>query len=277
MNLPSNSNCDPYWEQADWLPPWYILDQWCQQDARCRQAKQQALFSACEHGIVFYRRNDGKDFDDPVHELSARGILLIDRASFSQWAEQIEGSSPVAVRPPPRPVYPVWASPDAYQFDESQWKWIPSSAPTSTASPIVAITAPLVGEPVLVSDESDSASEAAEVQTIPDDDIYPSDSELQERGVTTEQIIAAFVVKPDRRENDKWWRDRLSNTPRYKKLQSALVQKGKPSRGGQRFPSWWRPDLIASWLFRSGHMPQHRALGVLSKKFPDWAHSVDFL
>ena len=81
MNIQSNAACDPYWEHADWLPPWYILDQWCQQDDRCKQAKQQALFTACEKGIVVYRRNDGKDFDDPVHELSRRGILLIDRAS----------------------------------------------------------------------------------------------------------------------------------------------------------------------------------------------------
>jgi len=92
MNIQSKAACDPYWEHADWLPPWYILDQWCQQDDRCKQAKQQALFSACEKGIVFYRRNDGKDFDDPVHELSRRGILLIDRASFTQWAEPVEGN-----------------------------------------------------------------------------------------------------------------------------------------------------------------------------------------
>jgi hypothetical protein len=154
---------------------------------------------------------------------------------------------------------------------------VPNRAPTSTASPIAAITAPPADDPVLGSEESNTVSDVPEVETTPDDDIYPSDAELRERGVTTEQIIAAFMVKPDRHENDKWWRDRLSNTPRYKKLQSALIQKGKPSRGGQRFPSWWRPDLIASWLFRSGHMPQHRALDVLSKKFPDWAHSVDYL
>jgi len=32
MNIQSNAACDPYWEHADWLPPWYILDQWCHQD-----------------------------------------------------------------------------------------------------------------------------------------------------------------------------------------------------------------------------------------------------
>jgi len=279
MNIQSNAACDPYWEHADWLPPWYILDQWCQQDDRCKQAKQQALFTACEKGIVFYRRNDGKDFDDPVHELSRRGILLIDRASFTQWAEQVEGKSPVDVPPQARPAYPVWASPDAYRFDESQWKWIPDSAPTLPAPQISVITAPFDGEPVLISDasDSDSVSDAAQVEAKPADDIYPSDAELRERGVTTEEIIAAFMVKPDRRENDKWWRDRLSNTPRYKKLKAALVQKGKASRGGQRFPSWWSPALIASWLFRSGHMTQRRALDVLAKKFPDWAQHPDFL
>jgi|GEM_PF-5058306 len=25
MNWP-NDTCDHYWEHADWLPPWYILD-----------------------------------------------------------------------------------------------------------------------------------------------------------------------------------------------------------------------------------------------------------
>jgi hypothetical protein len=211
--------------------------------------------------------------------LSRRGILLIDRASFTQWVEQVEGKSPVDVPAQPRPAYPVWASPDAYRFDEGQWKWIPGSVPTLTAPQISAITAPFDGEPVLISDasDSDSVSDAAQVETKPADDVYPSDAELRERGVTTEEIIAAFVVKPDRRENDKWWRDRLSNTPRYKKLKAALVQKGKASRGGQRFPSWWSPALIASWLFRSGHMTQRRALDVLAKKFPDWAQHPDFL
>lgn len=277
MNLPSNATCDPFWEHADWLPPWYILEQWCQQDDRCRQAKQQALFSACERGIVFYRRSDGKDFDDPVHELSRRGILLIDRASFTQWAEQVEGKSPVDVHPQPRPAYPVWASTHDCRFDERQWKWVPNSATPPTLPTAAAINAPQADAPILISDASESASDAAEVDTKPDDAIYPSDAELRERGVTTEEIIAAFMVKADRCENDKWWRDRLSNTPRYKKLESALVQKGKPSRGGQRFPSWWRPDLIASWLIKEGHMPRQRVLAALSKRFPDWEHSADYL
>lgn len=27
MNWP-NYPCDPYWDEADWLPPWYILERW---------------------------------------------------------------------------------------------------------------------------------------------------------------------------------------------------------------------------------------------------------
>ena len=36
------TTCDPYWEGADWLPPWYILERWCQRDEACIQAKLQA-------------------------------------------------------------------------------------------------------------------------------------------------------------------------------------------------------------------------------------------
>lgn len=79
-----NHPCDPYWDEADWLPPWYILDRWCQRDEACIQAKQQALLSACERGEVQYRRSDGKTYDDPVHELSSRGKLLIHRQSFNR-------------------------------------------------------------------------------------------------------------------------------------------------------------------------------------------------
>ena len=112
MTFPPPSSCDPYWEHADWLPPWYILDQWCQQDARCRHAKQQALLSACERGEIDYRRSDNKTFDDPIHELSSRGILLIDRNSFDAWATTVDGKSPLPTsnRPvvvAPRPVWPM--------------------------------------------------------------------------------------------------------------------------------------------------------------------------
>jgi hypothetical protein len=52
MNWLPNDPCDPIWEHADWLPVWYLLDRWCRQDARCHQAKQQALLSACERGEI---------------------------------------------------------------------------------------------------------------------------------------------------------------------------------------------------------------------------------
>lgn len=91
---PPDNACNRYWDDADWLPPWYIFDHWCQQDTQCRQAKQQALFSACERGEVNYRRSDGKTFDDPVHELSARRLLLIERESFETWVSGLEGKIP---------------------------------------------------------------------------------------------------------------------------------------------------------------------------------------
>lgn len=87
MNWP-NDTCDHYWEHADWLPPWYILDRWCQRDDRCRQAKYEALLSACERGEVGYGRRDSKDFDDPVRELAERRIPII---------EQLVGTSETAL------------------------------------------------------------------------------------------------------------------------------------------------------------------------------------
>jgi hypothetical protein len=110
INWP-NHPCDPYWDEADWLPPWYILERWCQRDEACIQAKQQALLSACERGEIQYRRSDGKTYDDPVHELSSRGKLLIHRQSFNQWCTALEGKTPLAGGLPPVPAAPVptWA------------------------------------------------------------------------------------------------------------------------------------------------------------------------
>lgn len=103
MNWPKDT-CDHYWEHADWLPPWYILDRWCQRDDRYRQAKYEALLTACERGDVKYGRRDGKGFDDPVRELAERRILTIERISFDAWAIRLEGQSPLAA--PPRPMAP---------------------------------------------------------------------------------------------------------------------------------------------------------------------------
>jgi hypothetical protein len=295
MNWPNNT-CDPIWEHADWLPPEYILDRWCQQDARCRYAKQQALLSACERGEVYYRRSDGKTFDDPIHELSARGILLIDRDSFVAWVTAIDGQSPLPARPPAQPPYPGWAPPGAYRFDEEQWDWVPVT-PLVRSSPPAQPTntpPPPFDPPEWVREmyAADAKAAAASVEASPVDsapeaiadvadekpsyDTYPSEAELRKLGVPADEIVAAFQVEDTRHKNEKWWRERMGNVSRANKsLGEALVQKGLPNRGAERYPSWWRPDLVARWLVEAGHLGSYKVAPVLRKEFPKWAKLFD--
>jgi hypothetical protein len=82
-----------------------------------------------------------------------------------------------------------------------------------------------------------------------DYDSYPSEAELRKLGVPTREIIEAFKVHFDPEQNERWFRERMSNIKRANKgLAAALVQKGLPSRGAQHFHSYWRPDLVAAWL-----------------------------
>lgn len=295
MNWPNNT-CDPIWEHADWLPPEYILDRWCQQDARCRYAKQQALLSACERGDIYYRRSDGKTFDDPIHELSARGILLIDRDSFVTWVTAIEGQSPLPARPPAQPPYPGWAPPGAYRFDEEQWNWVPVTPPVTPTPPAQPTNTPpppfdppkwgkemyaaeaKVAAASVEAPPADSApEEIAEVaDEKPSYDTYPSEAELRELGVPADEIVAAFQVEDTRHKNEKWWRERMGNVSRSNKsLGEALVQKGLPNRGAERYPSWWRPDVVARWLIDAGHLGSYKVAPILRKEFPKWAKLFD--
>jgi hypothetical protein len=296
MNWPNNT-CDPIWEHADWLPPEYILDRWCQQDARCRYAKQQALLSACERGDVYYRRSDGKTFDDPIHELSARGILLIDRDSFDAWATTVDGQSPLPSRPRKKPPYPGWAAPGTYRFDEEQWEWVPVSSPPPVTPPAQSTDSPprrpgpppawvlemraAEAKPVAISvDEPPADAGPEEVAEGSDEkpnyDTYPSEDELRKLGVPADEIVAAFQLEDTRHKNEKWWRERMGNVSRANKsLGEALVQKGLPNRGAERYPSWWRPDLVARWLIDTGHLGSHKVAPVLRKEFPKWAKLFD--
>ncbi len=300
MNWPTN-NCDPYWEHADWLPPWYILDHWCQQDARCRQAKQQAMLSACERGEINYRRSDGKTFDDPIHELVSRGILLIDRDSFDAWATTVDGMSPLPARPRKQPPYPGWASPGTHRFDEDQWDWVPVTPPIRATPPAPPTdTPPLPFDPpewvkeMRAADAKDASASSLSAASAdeedddwdedfvspadakPDYDTYPSEDELRKLGVPTDEIISAFQVEETRHQNEKWWKERMGNVSRANKsLGEALVQKGLPNRGAERYPSWWRPDLVARWLIDAGHLGSYKVAPVLRKEFPKWAKLFD--
>lgn len=80
--------CEQYWELADWVPVNVLIDEWCKSDKVCKEAKQAAIFSACEKGYINYRRSDGKTWDDPVYEIWARGLLLIEKKSFFDWVSK---------------------------------------------------------------------------------------------------------------------------------------------------------------------------------------------
>ena len=107
---------------------------------------------------------------------------------------------------------------------------------------------------------------------------YPSEAELRKLGVPTQEIIDAFKVRSDPKENAQWFRERMSNIKRANKgLAAALVQKGLPSRGMQHYSSYWRPDLVAAWLVSKGHMSRHRVIHILQTRFPEWADLADYL
>jgi hypothetical protein len=83
------SNCSHVWAEANYVELGAALDYWCEGDPRCRMAKQQAILSACENGVVNWIRADGRTFEDHVRELAARNLVLIERASFETWAAAI--------------------------------------------------------------------------------------------------------------------------------------------------------------------------------------------
>jgi len=257
-----NSICDRYWDAADWVPPYYILDHWCHGDTECMHAKFQALLSACDRGEVSYRRSDNKTFDDPVHELHARRILLINRASFDQWCVRLEGKSPLPAvtlkpAPPPEPVVqrPTWLD------DADDWPNTSSASRPSWADQINS-SAKQADNP------THKATEVPAVESPPF--IQRTERELRRLGVPANEIISAFRVKHDEANNRQWWNERFSNATRYKKVLKARIQKGQASRGDQHFPSWWNPQELAAWLIDEHHMPRERVVLACERAFPEY-------
>lgn len=249
-----NDTCDHLWGEADWLSPLHILDCWCRQDARCRQAKEQALLSACERGDVRYRRSDGKTFDDPVDELLARNILLIERASFEDWVVVVDGKSPlqassrpVTVKLPPRPAWAneSWVAPSQH----------PRPEPSTNASVAVEIKA-------APSEEVESESVVVDLSATRSNNIPPASSSA---------IIKAFRVKEKESENSEWWDVRLRDAKRYQLLDARI------SKGRLKTPSYWRPDLIAFWLVEKNHLSSKTVKHIVLLHFPEWADTMDYL
>ena len=254
----SSFDCTPYWDEADWLLPLYILERWCRGDEVCMQAKLQAMLSACERGEVNFRRSDGKTFADPIHELFKRGKLLIERKSFNQWCIKLEGKSPLAgsaSRPNiPTPPMPSWAR-----------EWIQDADGPASGGKSSKSSGSGLGKPVSNSNvrlDSQQSEIAAGNLT---------DSQLRKLGAPSDEIVEAFRMSLDARENSDWWRQRMSNAKRNKKLLQARVRAGKSSEGDQRIQSWWDPMLIASFLIEGGHMPPSKAVRILDESFADFA------
>lgn len=83
------SECARYWNLAHYFPFNDAINYWCEGDAQCGIAKSNALMSAVEDGLVKYRRADGADYPDSVYTLQRRGLLLIERDSFLEWAKSV--------------------------------------------------------------------------------------------------------------------------------------------------------------------------------------------
>lgn len=250
MNWPTDP-CDTYWEHADWLPPWYLLDRWCQRDERCRQAKYEALLTACERGDLKYGRRDGKDFDDPVRELAQRRILLIERHSFDAWATRLDGQNPLSLPPralPPLPPTPAWATAQVATHPNGP-------SPAQEDAPSVAL-APAPAN--AAAEPPDSESVTSTLPPPPTGDV-PSD-----------EIIAAFPVLADETANRKWWKERMREAKDY-----GLTE-ARTFAGRLREQSRWQPHIIAFWLVEKGHMKAKVVKRILTRSFPDWADGVDY-
>lgn len=88
-------DCGHIWAESDYIELNAALDYWCEGDARCRLAKQQAILSACEMGLIAWSRADGKPFDDSVRELASRQLVLIERKTFETWAAAVDQKIPL--------------------------------------------------------------------------------------------------------------------------------------------------------------------------------------
>lgn len=79
-----------------------VINYWCElsghTDTKCREAKRAAICSAVDAGKVYYRRLDGKPYNDDIYRLASAGQLLIERKSFDAWAKQFD-DSPVLDKP----------------------------------------------------------------------------------------------------------------------------------------------------------------------------------
>lgn len=84
-----NDGCKEYWNHADVILFHDALHAWCDGSTTCMAAKKYALLTMLEKGVVNYRRADGKTFQTTVYELAEKQKLLVDKASFLEWASSV--------------------------------------------------------------------------------------------------------------------------------------------------------------------------------------------
>lgn len=96
------TNCNDYWQHADYLPLDLVITYWCEQSgfnaAHCRDAKKSAILAAITSSQIKFRRSDGKPFQDDIYTLAANHLLLIERDSFNAWATQF-ANAPIVEKP----------------------------------------------------------------------------------------------------------------------------------------------------------------------------------
>lgn len=301
-----------YWTHSDWWPVWLVLERWGVPEPQSLEAKRQALLSACERGQVQWRRSDGKPYDDPIHELAARNRVLIERSSFTAWSrtlpERRRVAVPAALPTVQQPTAGLAVAHIAIVHSRTHTEVLERQSAANDPVPLVTEVVTPALAPLSSQEPQDDLNCAetctaassdpnpqvaasswslvtqlqgsAAISSTPRHDYasYSSEAELRKMGVPTQEIIEAFKVRSDPKENAQWFRERMSNIKRANKgLAAALVQKGLPSRGMQHYPSYWRPDLVASWLIDKKHMSRQRAIHILQTRFPEWADLADYL
>lgn len=96
------SDCNTYWQHADYIPLDLIVAYWCEQSgysaAHCRDAKKSAILAAITNGQINYRRSDNKNFPDDLYTLAGNHLISIERQSFNDWAKQFS-NAPIVDKP----------------------------------------------------------------------------------------------------------------------------------------------------------------------------------
>lgn len=85
-------------------------------------------------------------------------------------------------------------------------------------------------------------------------------------GIDRNRVMAAFAIKANPDENNKFWDGKLSRPPKW--LIDARINAGKPGTS-----ALWNPLMLAHCLLAAGHMTRNQLDVVMNKRFPESADS----